>query len=383
MALGNPIEAFIQATQGKNKNQQQMYQDIAGMGQGLGEGLGAIGEAVKAHKQKQLIAQLVQAMQGQGQPMSQIQGPQGYMPPNQTPSPTSIPMTPVGKAPPGVQDNTGQINSLMMQLSPEKGMEAQFDRMNPYKQALTNQANAEAEAKRRPPIPKVPLEYVDTGRTTKDGKAIYLNKATGEELVGGTAGTPKPAMGSAMAGERARQFGINDLPSNQGQNTAGGAAYQVKIGARQGKALISKPGSPQRTGAARADLVRAITRVAPTDEGLRNVNFSDNVAQRWAQLKQQLTVDPSAVDNPKIRKEMYDIFDDMEKSSEPFIVNQLDELQDQGYNITPATRRRQLGLNFPEVKFIQSLESLPKLGGETPQIGGMLNGKKIIKVEPL
>lgn len=368
MSLDFPFGEFLQAQQLKNQNQQNMYQNINNMGQSLGQMGQVIGEAVKAQKQKKLMGDLVAAMNGQGQPQ---QGPPMFgsspTPGGSLSIPSGQPMTAgtanigqdVAMGPPQptsgmgapAQDNTKMIQSLMMQLNPEMGIKAQFDRMDPYKQALTTQANAEAEKALRPPVPKIPLEFIDTGRTTLDGKAIYMNKTTGEEMIGKTAGTPKPTMGSAMSNERHQQFSMTQLPSNQGTSTAGGAAYQVKVGARQGMNLIAKPGSPQRTAAAAADLVRAITRVAPTDEGLHNANFSDNLVTRWGVLKQKLESNPKSIYNGAIRKEMFDIFKEMDESATPFIQNQLDDLTDAGYDIPEATRRRQMGLTLPKIEF--------------------------------
>lgn len=397
MALNFPLEMFMQAAEAKNRNQQQQNQDIIGIGQGVGAMGGAVGNIIQQQRQKKLMDELLFQMRTnglpqQGPPMAPQQSGTSQVPPGQ---PMSAGGGNVGvdvnmsQAQPAsgmgapAQDNTKLIQSLMTSLNPEAGMKAQFDRMDPYKQSLANQANAEAEFKRRPPIPKIPLEYIDTGRTTLDGKAIYMNKATGEETIGKTAGTPKPAMGSAMSNERHDQFSITQLPSNQGASTAGGAAYQVKVGARQGMNLIARPGSPQRTAAAAADLVRAITRVAPTDEGLHNANFSDNVVSQWSRLKQRLTADPSLVDNPKIRKEMYDIFKEMDESATPFIQNQLDDLSAAGYDIPEQTRKRQLGLTLPKIPFQESMGQSGLGTGGMPQVGGNFNGQKIVNVEPM
>lgn len=378
MALQFPWEMFSIAQQEANKNQQRTYQNIADLGQNLGQGMQNYADQVRAQKQKQVMAQLIAAMNGQGMPQ---QGPPMFqngptggaspLPPvggNAQMGPTQ-PMKPISGMGAPAQDNSNLIQSLMMQLNPEAGIKAQFERMDPYKQALTTQANAEAEKALRPPVPKIPLEYIDTGRTTLDGKAIYVNKATGEEIIGKTSGTPKPAMGSANADERHRQFSMTQLPSNQGISTAGGAAYQVKVGARQGMNLIAKPGSPQRTGAAAADLVRSITRVAPTDEGLRYANFSDNLVTRWGLLKQKLDADPKMIYNGAIRKEMYNIFKEMDESATPFIQNQLDDLAAGGYDIPEATRKRQLGLTLPKIEF----KGDPDQGSSNPTNSQVVN----------
>lgn len=367
MALDNPIEAYLRAVQMENQNRTQATQDAQGMGQNLSGAMTQIAQMVEQQKKKQLLQQIVMAMKSQGQPqqgpqpegvgmgsMPPIQGPAGYAPPGVGPGAIPAGQSPMMKPPTsGVgtssPDQSKLIDSLMMQYSPELGMKALYEKQDPYKQALSQQALAEAESKRRPPKP--PLEWMDTGRTTDDGKAIYMDKTTGQERIGGTKGTPKPAPGMAMASERHNQFSITQLPSNQGTSTAGGAAYQVKVAARQGMNLIARAGSAQRTGLAQGDLARAILRSSPTDEAMRNANFSDNLTTRWAMLKQKLTADPAAVSNPQIRKEMYGIFKEMDESATPFIQNQLDDLEGQGFTIPEATRKRQMGLTLPSIPF--------------------------------
>jgi len=193
---------------------------------------------------------------------------------------------------------------------------------------------------------------VAAGMLSKDAHPIQINEATGEmREVGGMSAVPTG--GSQMAGVRERQFGLQDLPSNQSPSTAGGAAYQVKVAARQGKSLIAKPGAAQRTGLASGDLARSILRSAPTDEAMKNGNFSDNLITRWSMMKQNITADPSALANPKIRKELYDIFDEMDKSATPFIKNQLDDMEAMGFKVPPSVRKRQLGETLPDIPFIE------------------------------
>jgi hypothetical protein len=365
-----PWDMFLKAQQEKNRNAQQMNQDIAGLGQGLGQAAGGIGQIIQQQKQQALMKQLMQAMQTQGAPQ---QGPPLPPPGTQTAGVNGVQDATIPTQTPGQQptsgiggpsqDNTQLIQRLIMQMNPEMGMKAYIDQHDPYKQSLESLYKSEAEKNIRPPAPK-PEYQPESGVLSEDGKTVMYDKFTGKEMKGDIP-VKSTGYGSTMGGIRLKQYTMQDLPSNQPPTTSGGAAYQVKIGARQGKALIGKPGSPQRTGAARADLARAITRVAPTDEGLRGINFTDNLAQRWSMLKQQITVDPSVVDNPKIRKEMYDIFDDMEKASTPFIVNQLDEMETQGFNITPMTRKRQLGETMPNIPFEESAVSAT--GGLTPQ----------------
>lgn len=113
MAFGNPIDAFLQVGEAKNRNRQQALENIASIGQGLGQGFNTIGQAIQEAKKKQILNQLVQAMQQKGQP---IPGPQGYVPPNQGPASTAVP---AGQPAPG---NNQLLQSLMMQYDPQSAM---------------------------------------------------------------------------------------------------------------------------------------------------------------------------------------------------------------------------------------------------------------------
>ena len=86
--MADPINAWLQMAQNKNQNRQQMNQDIAGIGQGLGGTFANIGQIIGEQKKKALLAKIVQAMQTQGAPQ---QGPP--LAPAGTPQPslTQIP----------------------------------------------------------------------------------------------------------------------------------------------------------------------------------------------------------------------------------------------------------------------------------------------------
>jgi len=220
-----------------------------------------------------------------------------------------------------------------------------------------------------------------SGELSETGRPLEIDKVTGEIREAGP--KSKATSGSAFANTRMKQYTISDLPSNQGPTTAAGAAYQVKVAARQGKSLIAKAGSPQRTALATGDLARAILRSSPTEEAMKNANFSDNTIQKWAMLKQQITADPTTVNNPQIRREIYNIFDEMDKSATPFIQNQLDDMQDLGFQITPAIRKRQLGETLPDVPFIDTTTQAPGKQQSMPMVGQKFNGQTITKVTPI
>lgn len=175
-----------------------------------------------------------------------------------------------------------------------------------------------------------------------------------EDLIKGLTAKNQGLRMEGMADYFHTKSGVMSLqqnPSEMGVNTLPGAAAQVLIGSKMGKSLIAKPGSPQRTAAARADAARTILRKSPTDEALQTMDYTGNLSQRWAVLKQNLLTDPESVDNPKIRKDMYDLFDDMQKAAMPFIANQLANKESAGIPVPPELKQRELGLNIPEIPF--------------------------------
>lgn len=144
MALGNPIDAWMQMAQMKNQNRQQMTQDIAGIGQGLGEGFNTIGQAVQDQKKRQVLQQLVQAMKQQGQPMQGPQLPGVGMTPGVRP-----PSSGMGAPSP---DNSAQINSLAMQYDPKAMIQHLAEmQMNPLQKSEISHNNAMTAATAQKP----------------------------------------------------------------------------------------------------------------------------------------------------------------------------------------------------------------------------------------
>ena len=343
-----PWEMFMQAEQAKNQNRRNMYQDIAGLGQGLGEGFNTIGQSMQEEKKKQLLQQIVQAMQQKGQP---IPGPQGYTPPGST-----------GTAPAGQPiDNSNQINALMMQYDPKTMMErmptalqqSEIEKNNAmtkrYGQMGLPGSSGEKVTVYENPDGSVSLAPTDGGVPLRVSPASALQYT-------GVSKSKKTMPQSPIASIRGKQFLMSDLPSRSNPNTAAGAAYQVKVASRQGKAIIGKPGSPQQIALAASDLARAVQRSAPQLETLQGASFSNNVVTRVNQLTQQITANPSGTDVPKIRKQIYDLLDDLDKTAQPWIDNQVKNVEGiWGESLPPnwnAIKSRELGNNIPDVKFV-------------------------------
>lgn len=188
-----------------------------------------------------------------------------------------------------------------------------------------------------------------SGMMSDQGEPLVIDKFTGEV---------KPAKGvhakstvSSMAGERHSQFGINDLPWNQSPTTSSGAGFGVKMAARMGKTLIARATSPQKLALASVDLARAVQRGAPMMDTIGQSSYAESLSTRIGKLTQTINSDPSSPDVPKLRKELFDTFDELDKAATPFVQNQLDTMNESGYKITPNVRSRAMGTNLPEIKF--------------------------------
>lgn len=202
--------------------------------------------------------------------------------------------------------------------------------------------------------------------------------------------TIRPNMMGGYFGAKAGALQLGQLPSQMGPQTAAGAAYQVQLAAHQGKALIASPGAYQRLGMTQGDAARALLRNSPTDEAMRNANFSDTAIGRFNKLKAALSSDPTQIDQPLMRKGLYDALDEMEKSSKPYIANHLANMEANGSNSTfgdnwGATKQREMGLNVSDVPFDMGTGSVqnPNISTGVPQVGGTFGGGKVLHVEKI
>lgn len=356
--LSNPIDAYLQAARQQNDNRQQMYQNISGMGQGIGAGFTGVAHAMEEDRKKKLVMQLAQAMQTQGAPQ---QGPQ--LPGMPTTSGEPQPPPTSGMGAPG-QDNSRQMMGLMSQIDPSSMITHYLGQMDPYKKALTDLYGAEAEKARRPPKPTPEWGAVG-GQVSKNNRTVLFDKITGKTIEGDVPVTATQAMPGGMANVRANQFMMQDLPSRSAPTTAAGAAYQVLVGSRQGIALTATPGGYQRRGLATGDAARSVLRATPTDEAMQNANFSDTLVNRVNKMRQRLTSDPAAIDEPKMRKEMYDVFKELRESSRPFIENQLSQMESIWRDSLPPNweqmKKTELGDTMSEIPFQETLLDVGKI----------------------
>lgn len=358
-----PWAAFLRLQERRDSQKEITPQDI--LGQALATAGKVGGNYFQGQGRKQAQSQLENLMNPQP-----IQGPpsqSGVMPEQPSVNPAKL-MNTFSRAYPG-QNNPfvsqlagsqqrNQIQKVIAQLSQDPNIDPKTKALLPL---LAQDPSLAGQI--LPGLIKSKPEWsVAPGMMSKNGFPIEVDKYTGE-MKPGNIPAVSTGYGNTMGPIRKAQYTMQDLPSNQGPTTAGGAAYQVKVAARQGKSLIAKAGSAQRTGLASGDLARAVMRISPTEQAMQTANFSDNLITRWNLLKQKITADPNQVNNPAIRKELYSIFDEMDKSAEPWIVNQLDEMRDQGFNISKQTYDRQLGRNIPDIPFIDVSPSTPTAQG--------------------
>lgn len=158
---------------------------------------------------------------------------------------------------------------------------------------------------------------------------------------------------SNMYEGRMKQMQISDLPSRSNPNTTAGAAAQVQIAARQGKALIAKATSPQNLALASSDLARAVQRASPQAEVIGASSYAQSIPTILGRLNQVITSNPNSPDVPKLRKQLYDTFDELEKSSKPYIAQHLQTMEDSGFTLPnwQQIKARELGAELPNIPF--------------------------------
>lgn len=308
MALDFPFELFLQAQQQKNRNRQDLNQNIQGLGQTFG---------------------------GLGQNYADLQKQTNWM---------------------------KTINNLMVDPTVPEPQKNMLKTIAPFlNQSTAGQLLPEVfKSQQKPEYAPVP------GMISESGQPLVIDKFTGKITPSEISAKVKPNSFVAMADVRRSQNIMTDLPSRSNPSTAAGAAYQVKVAARQGKAIIGKPGSPQQLALAASDLARAVQRSAPQLETLQGAGFSNNILTQLNRLTQSLTADPSGKDVPKIRRQIYDLLDDLDKTATPWIENQLKNTEDIWEGNLPKNwdmlKKRELGLNIPDVPF-QELGNKPLSSG--------------------
>lgn len=209
---------------------------------------------------------------------------------------------------------------------------------------------------RRESLPKPGESYTaDQAAAVASGDPSKLAKAFGGVIPRTAVAANTTASGvhgkNEFFGTRGSQINLQQLPSEMGPSTGAGAAFGVKIAARQGKSLVANPGSAQKIGLASGDIARAVLRAAPQLDALRGADFSQNLATRLSSIGQKITGNPNGPDVPKLRKEMYDILDELDKSATPFIQNHLKNYEEMMSPLPDTVKRRESGEDLPNIPF--------------------------------
>lgn len=167
--------------------------------------------------------------------------------------------------------------------------------------------------------------------------------------------TPMQQGVNPYADMKDRQYILSTLPSRSPVGSQPAQAATIQLSARQLKALIATPGAYQRLGLAKGDVARMVLRSAPQEEVLKDAGFSNTFINSLNVLKQKISSDPSAIDQPLIRKELYDIGTHLEESSRPIIERSLNETERSYNGKLPLdwakTRSEELGEKFPDIPF--------------------------------
>lgn len=167
MSLEVPFAAYLQAQIEKNRNQQNTWQNIAGIGQGIGS-MGDSVHAVQQQMEQEKAKQQLLALLKQPQNLT-VQGPQNAPP--QGPSMTGAPMqAPIGGMQPGQQVpnpalDFSSVAGPMSKLYPDKFASLLQDKFDPLKQAQANRWNALAAG---------------GGKSTKPVQSVWRNAETNE-----------------------------------------------------------------------------------------------------------------------------------------------------------------------------------------------------------
>lgn len=227
MSLEFPWAAYAEAQRRQDQNRKDMNQNMAGLGQSLGQDFNTIGQQIEEAKKKQILQQIVTAMQNQGAPQ---QGPQPE-------GMTQPPLSGMG-APP--QDNTNQINSLMMQYDPKDSIKTLYKekQQSPWAAVanmMSPDGNPIQQNKHTGEMRVVPLKITPTGRGNSAFGSMmswpqmspelqYLGKQLYEgnqEL--GKLGYRERSQGAVAANEYARVNGLAPYKSYTGDVAAGTA----------------------------------------------------------------------------------------------------------------------------------------------------------------
>jgi len=344
-----PWGAFIRASQQRDKYAQDVPESLAGIGEGLGKGLGAIGEVIQQHRQKRALQQLLQQLQGgQQQPI-----PQQSMGPQSGGQPMSAGIGNIGQdvrmpPQPGAQTPQGspqqpfngmdpsKLLALYMQANPAGAQELigriiqnkmGISTLNPLQQAQAGYYNARANQLMGPgatkdfATPEQALQFMGDIPENRQfiqslGDRIPWNviKAKSGQEAQSTMlkerGTWAKAWEDRVNLQRRYMLynALNTLDKSSGGVL--GSAGIIQYRSNRGRDLLSSAGIKldARTYAlVNADLAAIAQGGSPTIVAQAEAQMP-TIRQTANRLLQQITSDPSSVNQPGIRKQLLSIF---------------------------------------------------------------------------
>jgi hypothetical protein len=378
MSLDFPWEMFLQAQGMKNRNQQQMNQDMAGLGQGLGDSIGATAQIIQQQKVKKSINDYIQQMGGgQQQPQQQSMAPQqsqqtagvgGMQSPTQIPpgQPMSAGIGNIGQ---DVQMPTAGVGGMQAPPQPQQQMPSnpQPQGQQPFNPAMSQQLMklygqmdpkgfVQTMVDRSSPTAQRPSSpwRVITGMISPNGKPLQQNEQTGEvrEVDLGAIPTGKgnanyaPPKGSggitlksptdpskanyynarATSSEvgAMSQIEKNIDPSVASRTSPVGAAASSVRRAINGLSLLQQPiVTKTALEATTADIDSILTQGGATVEG-RKMLSSPNFIQNLTNYRSFVSSSPDKVNVPPAMVNIYkNILNDLAPIQEKFVKDRI------------------------------------------------------------
>lgn len=180
--------------------------------------------------------------------------------------------------------------------------------------------NIQSQIEQRGKPKVVPQFTTSTGQPVVQTKEGKLQPAETTEKLEAAKGIMSP-----MANVR-EELGLPKLlPSNSGSTTVPGAASQMLLAAKTGRAILSSPKlTPTEIQLALNDLSRLVQRSAPQLDTIRGLaGFTNTLKSKIATWQTLITSKPETVNVPEIVGKLNEIFNELESTAKPFVDRQL------------------------------------------------------------
>jgi hypothetical protein len=305
---------FLQAQRQNAQNKQNMYQNIAGLGQNLGQGLSDIGKAMQERKKQAIVNQLVQAVKNSSTP---VQGPAGYTPPNQGPGSTAVP---AGQMP----NMTNKINSSLMQLDPTGESFKNYSQGMRYSQM----SNPGSSGKRT--VYELPDGTISLS-PQEGATPLQVNDASAMQYTG----VPKSAKGrnDALASRvEAMNRGIDARQINELAKTTGitpqqrNLLQQNNMRANRAIELAQKPMTWQEFGAVTTDAAAIMQGGSPQVQQLHDMAYP-SWKQDIARAQTYMTSTPTANVPPEFKNRIIGMIQGIQKVDNQYLQKNSDFMQ--------------------------------------------------------